>query len=40
MELCQIVQDIQWNLSNTTYKVTREMCKIVQDVGILRFYFS
>jgi hypothetical protein len=29
MELCQIVQDIQWNLSNTTYQVTMEMCQIV-----------
>ena len=32
--------DIQWSMSNPTYKGTREMCRIVQDVGILRFYFS
>jgi hypothetical protein len=31
--------DIQWSMSNPTYKGTREMCRIVQDVGILRFYF-
>ena len=31
---------VQWNLSNPTHKGTREMCQIVQDVGILRFYFS
>jgi hypothetical protein len=30
----------QWNLSNPTHHGTREMCQIVQDVGILRFYFS
>ena len=29
---------IQWNLSNPTHQGTREMCQIVQDVGILRFY--
>jgi hypothetical protein len=23
-----------------TYQGTREMCRVVQDVGILRFYFS
>ena len=28
------------NLSNLTHQVTREMCLIVQDVGIFRFYFS
>ena len=28
------------NLSNPTHQGTREMCLIVQDVGILRFYFS
>ena len=32
--------DIQWSMSNPTHKGTREMCRIVQDVGILRFYFS
>jgi hypothetical protein len=26
----------QWNLSNPTHQGTREMCRIVQDVGILR----
>jgi hypothetical protein len=31
---------IQWNLSNPTYKETREICHIVQDVWILTFYFS
>jgi hypothetical protein len=31
---------VQWNLSNPTHKGTREMCQIVQDVGILWFYFS
>ena len=30
---------IQWNQSNPTHQGTREMCRIVQDVGILRFYF-
>ena len=31
-----------WNLSNLTHQAqgTREMCRIIQDVGILRFYFS
>ena len=31
---------LQWNLSNPTYQRTREMCQIVQDIRILRFYFS
>jgi hypothetical protein len=31
---------VQWNLSNPTHQGTREMCRIVQDVGILRVYFS
>jgi hypothetical protein len=31
---------IQWNLSNLTHQGTGEMCWIVQDVGILRFYFN
>jgi hypothetical protein len=31
--------DIQWNLSNPTHQGTREMCRIGQDVGKLRFYF-
>ena len=31
---------IQWNLSNPTHQGTREMCRIVQDVGILGFHFS
>ena len=31
---------VQWNLSNPKHQGTREMCPIVQDVGILRFYFS
>jgi hypothetical protein len=30
---------IQWNLSNPTHQGTREMCRIVQDVGKLRFSF-
>ena len=34
------VRYIQWNLSNPTHQGTREMCPIVQDVRILRFYFS
>ena len=29
----------QWNLSNPTHNGKRIMCQIVQDVGILRFYF-
>ena len=29
--------DVQWNLSNLTQHSTREMCRIVQDVGILGF---
>ena len=28
---------IQWNRSNPTHQGTREMCRIVQDVGILGF---
>ena len=28
------------NLSNPTHQGTREVCRIVQDVEILRFYFS
>ena len=31
---------IQWKLSNPTHQGTREMFWIVQDVGILGFYFS
>ena len=31
--------DIQWNLFNPTYKGTREICRILQDVGILSVYF-
>ena len=31
---------IQWNLTNLTQQGTREMCRIVQDVGIHWFYFS
>jgi hypothetical protein len=31
---------IQWNLSNPTHQGTKEICQNVQDVGILRFYFS
>jgi hypothetical protein len=27
---------VQWNLSNPIYQGLREMCRIVQDVGILR----
>jgi hypothetical protein len=30
---------IQWNLSNPTHQGTKEMCRIVQDVGKLRFSF-
>jgi hypothetical protein len=30
---------IQWNLSNPKHQGTSEMCRIGQDVGILRFYF-
>ena len=33
--------NIQWNLSNLTHQgMTRKMCQVVQDIGILRFYFS
>ena len=35
-----LLLSIHWNLSNPTHQGTREMCRIVQDVGILRFYFS
>jgi len=28
---------VQWNLSNPTCLGTREMCRIVQDVGILSY---
>ena len=31
--------NIQWNLSNLTHQATREMCWIVQDLGIFRFNF-
>ena len=31
---------IQWNLSNPTHQGTREICRIVQDVGKLRFSFQ
>jgi hypothetical protein len=30
---------IQWNLSNPTHHGTKEMCRIVQDVGKLRVTF-
>ena len=33
------MSDVQWNLSNSTHQRTRAMCRILQDVGILRFYF-
>jgi hypothetical protein len=36
----EIILEIQWNLSTPTYQGTRERYRIVQDVGILRFYFS
>ena len=35
-----VVIGIHWNLSNLRHHMTREMCRIVQDVGIHRFYFS
>ena len=28
---------IQWNLFNLTHQGTREMCRIVHNIGILRF---
>jgi hypothetical protein len=31
------ISNIQWN---RTHQGTREMCQFVEDVGILRFYFS
>ena len=31
---------VQWKRSNPKHQGTREICRIVQDVGILRFYFS
>ena len=31
---------LQWNLSNPTHQDTREMCQIVQDVGILRCWIA
>ena len=31
---------LRWNLSHPTHQGTREMCRIVQDVGILRVYFE
>ena len=36
----EIIFFIQWNLSNPTHQGTREMCQIVQDVGILQVYSS
>jgi hypothetical protein len=33
---CGSNNEIQWNLSNPTHQGTREMCRIVQDVGIPR----
>jgi hypothetical protein len=30
---------VEWNLSNPIHQDTREMCRIAQDVGILRFYW-
>ena len=30
---------VQWNLSNLTHQATREINRMVQDVGIIRFYF-
>ena len=30
---------IQWNLSNPTHQGTKEMCRMVQGVGKLRFSF-
>jgi hypothetical protein len=36
--ICSNTLYIQWNLSDPTHQGTREMCWIVQDVGILRFY--
>jgi hypothetical protein len=33
------IYNIQWNLSNPTHQGTREMCRIAQDVGKLRFSF-
>jgi hypothetical protein len=36
--ICQNIFQVQWNLSNLTHQGTREMCRIVQDVRILRFY--
>ena len=35
--ICILVIFIQWNLSNPTHEGTEEMCRIVQDVGMLRF---
>ena len=35
-----LIVNIEWNLFNPTHQGTREMCRIVQDVGILRFYFK
>ena len=34
------VSTLQWNLSNPTHQGTREMYRNVQDVEILKFYFS
>jgi hypothetical protein len=31
------MNNIQWNLSNLTHQGTREICRIVQDFGILNF---
>ena len=36
----EIILEIQWNLPNPTHQGTREMCWIVPNVRILRFYFS
>ena len=34
-----IIMHIQWNLSIPTHQGTKEICRIVQDVGKLRFSF-
>jgi hypothetical protein len=37
--LCLLRIVVPWNLSNPTHQGTREMCRIVQDVGILNFIY-
>jgi hypothetical protein len=39
LSLSYSIIHVQWNLSIPTHQGTKEMCRIVQDVGKLRFSF-